>query len=163
MADKVPLTPAHKLLRSCLLVLLALSAIFTASMGFAYAAFRHNWVDRDSMLPYIIKADIMAQKIGLLWLDQDARYEAADNLMRMSYVSTLYRETGKEIMEDLADEGHAPAQFAQANLLRYSFPLDENEKRADSYLQRAAAQGYAPAISALAQEDPSQIAAPVRR
>lgn len=82
--------------------------------------------------------------------DQEDRHSIALGLYRDTHMDMEYFNTASYMMTKLADEGHAPSQTYQADIL-YVYGKEESDKeKALKYYRQAAAQNYRPAIEKLA-------------
>lgn len=94
------------------------------------------------------------QQAALQWLQQSAQagYPPAQYDLAMYYLSTGQAQQAAPWMQALADSGDAAAQFNYGIMLMRGDGVAANAKNGKAYIQKAAAQGFPPALQYLQQQ-----------
>lgn len=142
---------ARKRFRIFLGFLLVLSCAFTFTASYYYVGLKHKRISIFEIAPTAFMIDVYQKYLLSLLEGQDGRHKIAAGMYRDSYMDIQYLKTANYMMTKLADEGHAPSQTYQANIL-YIYGKEEADKdKALQYYRQAAAQNYRPAIEKLAK------------
>lgn len=148
---------ARKNFRIILGILLVLSVSFFSTAAYFRIQTKQKNVDILAIAPTLFEIDIIQQRAIATFSNQDQQHKIAKNMIRQGVFSSIYTRAGKNMMQELAQDGHAPSQTAYGDILMRTFPMtEENKALAKNYFELAAAQGYAPAKNILSELNKSE-------
>lgn len=138
------ISKARKRLRIFLLATLCASMCFFATAAYYTYALKTKSIKIETITPTLYAIDIIAHQTKASLSDDDGKHSIAKSLYYKGLYDDSYFFAGFEMMTKLADNGHAPSQLFQGNVLAARPVLDIDEK-ATHYLTTAAKNGYIPA------------------
>lgn len=145
-----------KPLRAFLLIILALSFIFTATSTYYFMRMKQDRAILTDIGPTLFALDVMGYKAKALFADDDGKYEIAARLYNNGLFSAVYREASYVMIYDLSDRGHPGGQTLHAGILLRHAPSKHSSDKALALYRQAAAQNYQPAIERLSLLKPAK-------
>ncbi len=141
---------ARRNFRVFLGLLLLLSLGFFSVSAYYYVSVKQKKIRLSEIAPTLFQADIYHYYALSYMRGEDGQHQIAKQLYNKGIFDHSYRQAGDDMMANLADNGHAPSQVFQADILMYYGNTQEDKDIAHQYYKDAAAQGYVPAIEKLA-------------
>lgn len=142
---------ARRIFRGFLGFVLILSMGFFLTSVFFYAGVKRGYIKVADISVPLFEIDILQHRAMMAFTDQDGQFKIAEKMVRNSFFHPVYARAGLEMLESLADQGHAPSQMYYADLIT-TYKLKSPED-AEALYRAAAAQGYKPAEEKLAALD----------
>ncbi len=136
--------------------LLLLSLGFFSVSAYYYTSVKQRRIKLSTIAPTLFQVDIYHYYALSYMRGEDGQHQIAKKLYNKGIFDHSYRQAGDDMMTNLADNGHAPSQVFQADILMYYGNTQQHKDIAHQYYKDAAAQGYAPAIEKLALLNSSQ-------
>lgn len=157
------ISKARKNFRKALFVLVGISAVFFAGMITLRMNKSAHWYVVRNYQNEIFQADVLKHQLHAKLQNKDEQHRTALSLVQKGIFSPVYSESGVVMLQDLADEGHAPSQVSYGDiLLKTAFIVDKatltltpdrsKEMKARYYYHMAASENYAPALLRLETE-----------
>lgn len=145
-------SPARLRFRKILSTILIGSVIFAIIPFGVIVARKTDLIDwRDMTHGYLYLNSNVHLARAAMETDDEKRFERAQYLVRQGVFTPYYLSAGKSLVEEMAEEGHPPAQYLHALLIINRKPVRENNLRSSQMMHRAAAKGYQPAVDYIAQ------------
>ncbi len=137
---------ARRNFRRFLYVLLVFSMLF---MGTA-AYYRTSFQRTKEIAPLLFKIDVVQFQARAFFSNDDEKFKIALKLHDYGIFSPTYSNAGIAMLEDMVQDGYAPAQMIKANYL-INTPSENARTEAIELYTLAAAQNHAPAIEAISR------------
>ena len=144
------LSKPRYIFRYTLLVVLALSLVFTATATYFMVETRTNPQTLREVGPVVFYIDATLYTLKARFQDPEEQFTTAKRLCAYSFFSPAYGKNCLSLIMDLSDDGFAPAQTYQANIIMRTAKTPEEFQEAVSLYRAAAAQNYEPAQIRLA-------------
>lgn len=157
------ISKTRKKFRKVLFVLAGVSAVFFAGMVTLRMNKSAHWYVVRNYQNEIFQADVLKHQLHARLQNKDEQHQTALSLVQKGMFSPIYSQSGFVMLQDLADEGHAPSQVSYGDILqRTGFTIDKatwalvpdqtKQMKARYYYHMAAAENYAPALLRLKTE-----------
>ncbi len=130
-------------------ILLVLSFGFFSISAYYYMSVKKRSISITSITPTLFQLDIYQHYARAYFQNKDEQHIIANSLYNKGFFAQSYRMAGADMMEDLADSGHAPSQVVHADIVLRDNNIDDREAIAKSYYEAAANQDYPLAVSRL--------------
>ncbi|MCB1591900.1 MAG: hypothetical protein KDI90_05555 [Alphaproteobacteria bacterium] len=148
------ISKARKRFRVFLGVALVLSLAFFGTTAYVYMEIKNKTISIAQIGPTLFTIDVTKHQIFAAFSSDEKKLEIGKKLYQQGVFSPQYARAGEDMIRDLADRGHAPAQTAYGDLIYARFiharMNAEQLPVAQDYYRMAAEQGYEPAQQRLA-------------
>ena len=142
---------ARKRFRIFLGCTLALSLAFFATAAYVRVNIKQKNISYDDVRPTLFRIDVYQHQAKAMISNDDEKLKIGKSLFQKRIFSDIYYYAGLEMIENLAEKGHAPSQTIHADILLNGFNQNDGTKTVAVYFyNKAADQGYRPAQERLA-------------
>ncbi len=145
------ISTARRNFRIMLGIMLIMSFSFAAVSSYFYISVKQRKISIVEITPALFQIDIYSHYAKSVFQDQEGKYKTANTLYQKGFFSNQYRLAGMDMIKTLADDGHAPSQVFQGDILLYLGQGPNDVEEAKSYYQAAAKQNYHPAYEKLSK------------
>lgn len=139
------LSKPRYIFRYALLVVLAFSLLFTATVIYFRIETRIDIRNIEPISPVLFFIDSSIYMMKAKFKEPDEKFATAKRLCAYSFFSPIYGKHCLHLMIDLSEDGYAPAQTFQANLIMRTAKTHADFLEAMVLYRQAAAQDYEPA------------------
>ena len=146
------ISKARKRFRVFLGMMLALSLGFFCTAAFFYIGLKQKRIKMADMAPALFQIDIYQYQALAMLSSDDEKLRIGKSLIQKGVFDPVYGKAGKEMIEELAENGHAPSQKTYADIIYMRMETSaEHRTLAMDYYKKSADQGYKPAQERLAE------------
>lgn len=132
-------------------ITLVFSLTFFGTAVYVYIGIKQKTIKVADVAPTLFQIDIYQHYAMSALSDEDGKLKIAKSLYQKGFFDPVYAKAGREMIEQLAEGGHAPSQMTLADiLLNRPGQSPEAQTLAHDYYKKSALQGYAPAQERLA-------------
>ena len=142
---------ARKRFRIFLGCTLAVSLAFFVTAAYVRVNIKQKNISYDDVRPTLFQIDVYQHQALAMVSNDDEKLKIGKSLFQKRIFSDIYYRAGLEMIETLAEKGHAPSQTTHADILLHGFNQTEGSRTVAFYFyNKAAEQGYQPAQERLA-------------